>query len=218
MKSRAVSLAVIVLCGCAALTPTSSPHSTQYSLDAAPSTVMAKTTLAAAPTLVVSPPYAAAGFDSPRMMYVRQAHKLEYFAHNEWTDTPARMLAPLIAAAAARSGAFRAVVTAPSTAAADLRLDTEVGGLQQEFLGNPSRVRFTLRANIVDSATRRVIASREFEAVAPAPSENPYGGVIAANEAVRAVLAELGAFCAAAASGWQPDASRFRAGVPTLAR
>ena len=179
---------------------------------------MAKTTPAAAPTLVVSPPYAAAGFDSPRMMYVRQAHKLEYFAHNEWTDTPARMLAPLIAAAAARSGAFRAVVTAPSTAAADLRLDTEVGGLQQEFLGNPSRVRFTLRANIVDSATRRVIASREFEAVAPAPSENPYGGVVAANEAVRAVLAELGAFCAAAASDWQPNASRFRAGVPTPAR
>ena len=218
MKSRAVSLAVIVLCGCSALTPSSSPHSTQYSLDAAPSTVMAKTTPPAAPTLVVSPPYAAAGFDSPRMMYVRQAHKLEYFAHNEWTDTPARMLAPLIAAAAARSGAFRAVVTAPSTAAADLRLDTEVGGLQQEFLGNPSRVRFTLRANIVDSATRRVIASREFEAVAPAPSENPYGGVVAANEAVRAVLAELGAFCAAAASDWQPNASRFRAGVPTPAR
>jgi len=31
---------------------------------------------------------------------VREPHKLEYFAHSEWVDPPARMLAPLIVAAA----------------------------------------------------------------------------------------------------------------------
>jgi len=70
--------------------------------------------------------------------------------------------------------------------------------LQQEFLSAPSTVRFTLRAYLVESATRRVIASREFEAAVPAASEDPYGGVVAANRAVRTVLENLSAFCAEA--------------------
>jgi cholesterol transport system auxiliary component len=65
-------------------------------------------------------------------------------------------------------------------------------------------VRFTLRATILDSATRQVIAAREFDAVAAAPSEDPYGGVVAANQAVRDVLASLAEFCANAARNWRP--------------
>jgi cholesterol transport system auxiliary component len=129
-------------------------------------------------------------------MYVRQADQLEYFAHNEWIDTPARMLAPLIVAAVERSGAFRAVVQTPSPAAGDMRLDAEILRLQQEFLDTPSQVRFALRAYLVESVTRRVIASREFEAVVSAPSDDPHGGVVAANRAVQTVLANLSSFCA----------------------
>jgi cholesterol transport system auxiliary component len=44
-----------------------------------------------------------------------------------------------------------------------------------------------------------VIGSREFESVVEAESEDAYGGVKAANEAVHIVLAELAAFCAEAA-------------------
>ena len=205
----AASMAVTLACGCAALNPTTAPHPNYYSLDnaAAEAEPPARAPASgAAPTLVVSPPYAAAGFDSQRILFVRQAHTLEYYSHSEWIETPARMLAPLIVAAAARSGAFGAVVLSPSIAAGDLRLDAEVRRLQHEFLGNPSSVRFTLRATILDSATRQVIATREFEAVAAAPSEDPYGGVVAANLAVREVLASLADFCASAAHKWRPRA------------
>ena len=112
-----------------------------------------------APTLIVSPLHAAAGFDSKRIIYIRQADQLEYFAHSEWIDTPARMLAPLIVTAVERSGAFRAVVQTPSTVAGEMRLDIEILRLQHEFLSAPSHVRLTLRAYLVDSKTRRVIAS-----------------------------------------------------------
>ena len=156
-----------------------------------------------APTLIVNPPQAAAGFDSQHIMYVREAHKLEYFAHSEWVDTPARMLAPLLVAAIGNTAAFRAVVLAPSSAAGDLRLDTEIIRLQQEFASPPSRVRFTLRAYLVDDKTRRVLAWREFEAAVPSASDDPYGGVVAANRAVQTVLEELAAFCAKAARGWR---------------
>ena len=200
----AASLAASLACGCAALNPASAPHPNRYSLDGAAAEAARVPAPGAAPTLVVSPPSAAAGFDSQRILYLRQAHKLEYYANNEWVDTPARMLAPLIVAAAARSGAFGAVVLTPSIAAGDLQLDAEIRRLQHEFLGSPSRVRFTLHATILESATRRVIAAREFEAVAAAPSEDPYGGVVAANQAVRSVLAGLAEFCADAARNWRP--------------
>jgi len=199
----AAGLSLALVCGCAALTPAVSPHPTLYSLasarDTAASARSGPGATATAPTLTVSPPHAAAGFDSRRIMYVRQADQLEYFAHNEWIDTPARMLAPLIVAAVESSGAFRAVVQTPSPAAGEMRLDIEILRLQHEFLSTPSQVRFTLRAYLVESVTRRVIASREFDAAVPAASEDPYGGVVAANRAVQTVLENLAAFCAEAA-------------------
>ena len=201
-----IGLCVMLVSGCAALRPETTPGApVLYSLDNALKPAAARTLLStAAPTLLVSTPRAAAGFDSARIIYVREAHKLEYFAHSEWVDTPARMLAPLLVAAVENSDAFRAVVHAPSSASGDLRLDTEILQLQQEFAGGTSRVRFVLRAYLVEDASRRILASREFEALAAAPSADPYGGVVAANQAVRSVLEKLAAFCADAVGNWQP--------------
>ncbi len=203
-----------LLGGCDALKPATAPRPHFYALDAAPAKKPSPLPAPSlnAPTLVVSSPRAAAGFDSARMVYLRQPYALEHFAHNEWVDTPARMLAPLIVAAVERSGAFRAVVQTPSPASGDLRLDTEVVRLQHEFMEQPSRVRFTLRAYLVDIASRRVLATREFNALASATSEDPYGGVRAANEAVGASLAELAAFCAEAARKFQPRGAPGDAG------
>jgi cholesterol transport system auxiliary component len=198
------ALSLLFVCGCSALKPADAPRPHFFTLDGVFGVPAAAPKVAAGgTTLIVTPPRAAAGFDSQRIIYMRQPHALDHYAYNEWTDTPARMLAPLIVRALERSGAFRAVVQTPSTAAGDIRLDTEVMRLQHEFLEMPSRVRFTLRATLVDNASRRVLASREFEAVADAPSENPYGGVMAATEAVRTVLEHLSAFCADAARGVQ---------------
>jgi len=206
----AAGLLLTLAGGCGALFPTTTTMQPSfYSLDnaraAAPASV-APTVPASAPTLIINPPHAAAGFDSSRIIYVRETHKLEYFSRNEWVDTPARMLAPLIVAAVENSGTFRAVVLTPSAATGDLRLDTEIVRLQHDFGSQPSRVRFTLRAYIVDNTTRRVLASREFDETVAAASRDPYGGVVAANRAVQVVLEHLASFCATAAGNWQPPA------------
>ena len=196
----AISLLLMLVAGCSAL-QSSKPQPFFYALDSTGITAAtraptpASTTLS---TLVVNPPHAASGFDSQRIIYVREKHQLEYFSHSEWVDTPARMLAPLIAAAIGNSGAFRAVVLTPSAAAGDLRLDTEIVRLQHDLRTQPSQVRFTLRAHLVENATRRVLTWREFDTVVPAASANPYGGVVAANQAVKTVLENLSTFCAEA--------------------
>lgn len=126
-------------------------------------------------------------FASPRIIYVREAHKLEYFAHSEWID-------PLLVAAISNTGIFRAVVLTPSAAASDLRLDTKIIRLQHEFGTLPSHARFTLRAYLVDNKTRQVLAWREFDTTVAAASENPYGGVVAVNRAVAIMLENLAIF------------------------
>jgi cholesterol transport system auxiliary component len=207
----AAALVAALAGGCAALGPTATPQPSFYSLDSArtesgaPMRAPATVPLTA-PTLIVNPPHAATGFDSQRIIYVRKAHQLEYFAHNEWVDTPARMIAPLIVAAVQNRGTFRAVVLTPSAAAGDLRLDTEIIRMQHDFGSQPSRVQFTLRAYLVDNATRRVLAWREFDETVAAASEDPYGGVVAANRALHAVLEQLAGFCAEEAQNWQPSA------------
>ncbi|NMG73997.1 ABC-type transport auxiliary lipoprotein family protein [Aromatoleum diolicum] len=205
----AAGLLLILVSGCGALRPTATPQPGFYSLDNAWIEARAATrspaTLAVrGPTLIVNPPHAASGYDSQRIIYAREAYKLEYFAHNEWVDTPARMLAPLIVSAVETGGTFRAVVLTPSAAAGDLRLDTEITRLQHDFAGQPSRVRFTLRAYIVDNKTRRILASREFDESVVAANESPYGGVVAANRAVQTVLEQLAEFCAETAANWHP--------------
>ena len=67
-------------------------------------------------------------------------------------------------------------------------------------LTRPSRVAFTLRATLVDDKTRRVLAVRQFDATEPAPGEDAYGGVVAANRAVQKVLEDLALFCTQAAT------------------
>ena len=89
-------------------------------------------------------------------------------------------------------------------ASGDLRLETEVLALQHDFTARPSQVRFALRAYLAEEGTRRVVATRDFEAAQPSPGEDPYGGVQAANTAARVVLQKLAEFCAETAAQWQP--------------
>ncbi len=154
-------------------------------------------TAASAPDLVVVVPRAAAGYDSTRMVYLQRPQELQAFAFNEWADTPAQMLAPMLVRALQDSGAFRAVLLAPSAATGRWRLETHLLRLQQDFTTRPSQVRLTLRAVLLDSSTRQVIATREFDASVPTQADNPVAGAAAAQQAAQRVLADVAAFCAA---------------------
>ena len=137
------------------------------------------------------------GFDTTRIVYVRQPYELDYFAASRWADTPAKMLGPLLARALEQTGSFRAVVQPPSAAPADFRVDTELVRLQQDFATKPSRVEITLRVQLTDLRGRRVVAARVFEGAENAPSEDAAGGVAAANAALQRILGDVAEFVAA---------------------
>lgn len=191
----AVSIVLISLGACSVLNKTSSPPPAFYALDSAPITQTVPDAAQGSPlTLVISPTHAASGFDSQRIVYLRQAHQLEYFAHNEWVDPPARMLGPLLVSAAQQTGAFAAVVLASGTATGDLRLNTELLQLQHSFQTSPSRVQMRLRVYLTDEKTRKVLAWKELSAEAAAASDTPQAGVVAANLVVKDVLSRVAQF------------------------
>jgi cholesterol transport system auxiliary component len=188
---------LLTLQGCSVLKPASTTATSYYSLDSVlPALQVVSEGPSFKPILIINPPSSAAGFGSSRIIYLRQPHKIEYFAHSEWVESPARMLAPLLSESLQKSGVFRAVVLTPSAVAADWRLNTEVVRLQHEFKGESSQVRFTLRAHFVEEKTRRIIALREFDMSLAAETGNPYGGVTAANFIVASVLRDLSVFSA----------------------
>jgi cholesterol transport system auxiliary component len=191
MKPALAAFAVVALLpGCAPFQPPAESART-YVLDArlgpAPGDANRNRNL----VLAVGAPRARAGFDTVHMAYVRRPHELEYFAKNEWADTPSRMLAEAIAQAIAQSGAVRAVVPAPGAGSAELRLDMELLRLLQDFTLRPSIVRLALQAQLVDTGTGRVLATREFDLSEEAPSDDAYGGVIAANRALQRLLGQV---------------------------
>lgn len=143
------------------------------------------------PVLLVSLPQAEPGFETPRMVYVTRRFELEYYAANQWAESPARLFLPLLVQSAGRTGDWRTVVALPSSIRGDYRLDVTGFAVQQEFLQRPSLVRMTLRSQVVDLKESRVVSTKSFESVTQAPSEDAYGGVLAANQATVAMLAQV---------------------------
>lgn len=149
------------------------------------------------PSLRVSVPRAEPGFDNRRMAYLEQDYRLDSFAEHEWVAAPATMLAPLLVRALRDSGAFATVSEDDQGIDTDLRLDTVIEALYQDFRVRPSQARVQLRVRLVDPAARRVLATQVFSDSEPARTEDPYGGVIASNQALGRLLPRIADFAAA---------------------
>lgn len=139
-------------------------------------------------TLLVSAPTASPGYEGINLIYVKKPYQLQYFSHNQWVAPPAQMLSPLIVESLRRSQLFHAVVSSPFSGLTDYRLDVRLLKLQQEFIRKPSQVRLVVQVDLVNAMRNKILASHVFEFLEKAPSDNPYGGVIAANRAVGKLL------------------------------
>lgn len=188
--------AAIFLAGCA-FAPVESPI-TAALLDQQPADVPRGT--ARAIPLIVFAPEARPALDTTQMAYTLRPHHLAYFARNQWAESPAQMLQPLLVRTLERTGAFAAVVPPPHRTAGALGLRTEVVDLVQDFSQQQPVLRFVLRARLGDEGANRVLASREFTATEPMQQPTPGAGVAAANVAVARVLGEL--------AQWVVEASR----------
>jgi cholesterol transport system auxiliary component len=131
------------------------------------------------------------------MVYVKQPFELSYYAVNQWVDAPAYMIAPALVRAMERTGAWKSVVQAPTTVRGHYRLETEQLSLEQQFFESPSLVRIALRAQLLDLRSHAVIGTKWFEVMEAAPSDDAYGGVVAASRASGRLLDDLAMWASA---------------------
>ncbi len=147
-------------------------------------------------TLRVATPVSAPGYSTNRMAYTTQASRLDYFAYHQWADTPARMIASLIETRLDSSKIFEAVVSGSADIRTDLRLDSELLQLRQDFNSKNSTLKLTIKVKLIDVATRSLLRSTTFKYTEPVNEKNPESGVEAANHAADKFMSELEDFLA----------------------
>jgi cholesterol transport system auxiliary component len=183
----------LTACSGSSSTRPDTPHT--YLLEAPLPTLPQTIPPKAGKTLLISMPQAAPGFDTAVLIYTRTPYLLEHYSHNQWVDTPARMLLPLLVRRLEATGLFAAVLSATTSAVSgELRLDTEIIRLQQELSSQPSYVRLIIRAQLLDMVSRQVTATKTFEIIENVPREDPEGSVLATNQAVTHLLEQLATY------------------------
>lgn len=130
------------------------------------------------------------------MAYTTEPPRLDFFAYHEWVDTPARMTAAMMEARLDSSALLGVIVSGSSDIRTDLRLDSEIKSLQQDFSGVSSTLHLAIKASLVDVSSRSLLGSKTFSYEEVVNGENAEAGVAAANRAADRFLADLTTFVA----------------------
>jgi cholesterol transport system auxiliary component len=149
-------------------------------------------------SLRISQPESAPGLNTARMAYRNDPNRIDYFAYNEWVASPARMIASLMENRLDESGMFGSIVSGSSDIRADLRLDSHVLSLYQDFTGETSTVLLSVKVNLIAVSGRTLMNSEKFSYRVPANERNAESGADAANRAAGQFLDDLTRFVSAA--------------------
>jgi cholesterol transport system auxiliary component len=182
---------LLFLSNCSVFSPIKTDE-TSYELKTIPSVAIQKTRRT---TLIIMQPEANSIYNTTRMVYTIKPYQVAYFAKNRWAASPGKMLQQLMIQTLQNTHYFKAVIAPPFSGMYDYILNTQLFELQQDFTHNPSVIRLRLNAQLIQSGTNRIIATKQFTVIEPAPQNTPYGGVIAANRAVSELLRQLVNFC-----------------------
>jgi cholesterol transport system auxiliary component len=190
-RAALVALCAMLFSGCALLSPVDTAAK-KYVLSSIPLDLPNERTRSA--TLLVLVPETHPAYGTTQMAYTTQAHQIAYFSRNEWAETPAQMMLPLIVKTISNTRYFSEVRSPPHFGRHTFALRTEILELTQDFTSDPAVLRLTMRFHLSREAMNRVIATKEVSVREPLRERNPAAGVVATNEAAVKVLRELARF------------------------
>ena len=172
MKGAALFLAATLLAGCGLQGGPREPER-YFILEAAPG---AKATTA----VELAPTSSASFYDTQEIVYSRAAGVRSYYQFNRWTERPQRAFHAQLAARFADAPGPRR-----------LMLRTQLDEIYHDAAQRPGTARISLAAQLVDLASRAVIAQRTFTASAPAGSYDAQGAVRGFDQALGTMLDEI---------------------------
>lgn len=136
-------------------------------------------------TILLTNPDSAVGYQTTQMFYMIKPHERLPFTENGWATPPAAQLLPLMIQSLTRTQRFRAIISPTTPQTPNYQLDTELIDLYQDFIKLPSTLVLTVKITLSSPDSHQIIASRLFHIRHVCPSDTPYGGVLAANAAVK---------------------------------
>jgi cholesterol transport system auxiliary component len=185
-------LSGFTLVGCSVFKPVERPTINNYELAAE-----AKHFPQAKPSslvLFVNNTQAGPGYETSSIVYTKSPFQINYFAKNRWIAPPAQMINKALVDSLQQSHYFKAIATVPYVGSHDLRLDTRLLELKQNFQTDPSQVSLVLVAQLIDAKRQAIIASKQFK-VSVNTTNSPEGGITAANQALSRLLEQIVVFC-----------------------
>lgn len=185
-------LMLISLSGCSFLSPVEIEPPKKYLLDELPTNLLIKKTQEG--TLLIQTPETRPIYNTTKMGYTIQPHQIGFYSYNEWSETPSQMVQSLLVSAFQKTHAFKSVVTLPYSGPYDYVLSTQIQELVLDLTVCPTVFKITVRAQLTQGQTNRVIAQKEFVVEEPTPEASPYCAVIVANHAMAKVLQLLAHF------------------------
>jgi len=195
--SVVMALLFLALSGCSIASKTTIPAKKTYALQAQPDSRASEAGASSqCLSLRIAVPAAVPGFATARMAYTTEPPRLDYFAYHEWVAPPARMLAPMMETWLDDSKLFEAVVFGSTDIRTDLRLDSDLVRLSQDFNGSASTLTLVIRVKLVDVSNRALLDAKTFSYAEPVAGANPEAGAMAANRAASQFLGDLAAFVA----------------------
>lgn len=171
MKQALVLLAAALIAGCL---PSGTRDADRYFiLEAPPGRQSAR-------ALMVAPTSASSFYDTQDIVYSRAPGTRAYYQFNHWTERPQRaihaQLASRLQSGAAKSGRV---------------LGTHLEEIYHDAAQPPGSARITVTAQLVDAASRAVLARRTFSRSAPAASFDAPGAVQGFRQALGALLDDV---------------------------
>lgn len=114
--------------------------------------------------LRVNKPYSSQLLDSTRIAVVPPGDQISAYQGVRWSDRAPLLLRDRLIDAFLDDGRLKAVSSDETRLQADLELDGDLRAFNSEYQNGRPVVRILFEARLVDSSSRRILASRRFEA------------------------------------------------------
>ncbi|MGB0134554.1 ABC-type transport auxiliary lipoprotein family protein [Dokdonella sp.] len=141
--------------------------------------------------LLVDTPRTSAALDTNHIAVMPSAGLIEVYPAARWRDSAPILMRSLIVLAFDNDGRIGGVSAADAGLSGDYVLSMELRGFQVEMAGADAQATIRLTAKLFDHSDNRIVATRTFDATAPAASTEVADAVKAFEQALDEMLPKL---------------------------
>lgn len=192
LRSLTLAIVFLSLSACSVFSPVKSESPITYVINSAPYPATKKTNHHV--NLLVNTPDGNSIYNTTSIAYTTHPYQIGYFVKSAWAEIPTQMLQPLIVQTLQRTHYFHQVGNNASLTQYNYILNTHLVKLEQDFAYIPHLLHFVLRAEVINSSSNQVLASKEFSVDEFITRNDTYSGVVATNRAVARVMGRLAHF------------------------